>query len=113
DVDLKLLALQPHQEIYADAERAFPAVRALISDNEDRLLRVTSINTLPVMGDTSYDLITLLTPTHESEDAFERLCTAAILWRLCRSEDAYVLLRREAAREGSPMAEMAAGYLED
>lgn len=113
DIDLKLLALQLLQEHYADAERALSAVRALISDDEDRLVRVTAINTLYVMGDKSDDLISLLTPRLESEDAFERLCAAANLWRICRSEDAYVVLRREAAREGSPMAGMAAGYLQE
>lgn len=112
DIDLKLLALQLLQEFYADAERALPAVRALISDDEDRLVRVTAINTLNVMGHTGDNLIPLLTPRLESDDDFERLCSAANLWRICRSEDAYVVLRREAAREGSPMAEMAAGYLE-
>ena len=112
DIDLKLLALQLIQEHYADAERALPAVRALISDDEDRLVRVTAINTQYVMGDTSDGLIPLLSPRLESEDDFERLCSAANLWRICRSEDAYVVLRREAAREGSPMAEMAQGYLE-
>ena len=113
DIDLKLLALQLLQEHYSKAERALPAVRDLISDNEDRLVRVTAINTLYVMGDRSDDLIPLLTPRLESEDAFERVCAAANLWRICRSEDAVVVLRREAARDGSPMAEMAAGYLEE
>lgn len=113
DTDLKLLGLQLLQEHYADAERALPAVRALVSDNEDRLVRVTAINTVHVMGDGSDDLIPLLSPRLESEDDFERLTAAANLWRVCRSEDAFVVLRREAAREGSPMAEMARGYLEE
>lgn len=113
DIDLKLLALQLLQEHYADAERALPAIRALISDEEDRLVRVTAINTAHLMGDMSADLIPLLTPRLESEDDFERLCAAVNLWRICRSEDAYVVLRREAAREGSPMAEMALGFLEE
>jgi hypothetical protein len=111
-IDLRLLALQLLQEHHADAERALPAVRALVSDDEERLVRVTEINTLYVMNDTSEDLISLLTPRLESEDDFERLSSAANLWRLCRSEDAYAVLRREAAQTGSPMAEMAAGYLE-
>lgn len=113
DIDLKLLALQLLQEHYSDAERVLPAVRALISDDEERLVRVTAINTLYVMGDTSDDLIPLLTPRLESNYEFERLCAAVNLWRICRSEDAYVVLRREAAREGSPMAEMALGFLEE
>lgn len=113
DIDLKLLALQLLQVHYADAERALPAVRALISDHEDRLVRITSINTVGIMQDNSDDLIPLLSPRLNSEDAFERLCSAANLWRICRSEDAYVVLRREAARDGSPMAEMAQGYLEE
>lgn len=113
DVDLKLLILQLLQEHYADAKRALPAVRALISDDEDRLVRVTAINTAYVVDDTSEKLIPLLTPRLESKDDFERLCSAANLWRICRSEDAYVVLRRETAREGSPMAEMAQGYLNE
>jgi len=113
DIDMKLLALQLLQEHYADAERALPAVRALISDHEDRLVRMTAINTANVMGDVSDNLIPLLTPRLESEDAFERLGAAANLWRICRSEEAYVVLRRESAQEGSPMAEMALGYLEE
>lgn len=113
DIDLKLLALQLLQEHYADAMRALPAVRALISDDEDRLVRVTAINTAHILGDMSDDLISLLSPRLESGDAFVRLCSAATLWRICRSEDAYVVLRREAARLGSPMAEMAKGYLDE
>ena len=113
DIDLKLLALQLLQEHHADVERALSAVRTLISDDEDRLVRVTAISTLFIMGDTSDDLIPLLTPRLESVDDFERLCAAANLWRICRSEDAFVVLRREAARDGSPMAEMAKGYLEN
>lgn len=110
DIDLKLLALQLLQEHFAEAERALPVVRALVADDEERLVRVTAINTLNVMGDTSDDLIPLLSPRLESDDDFESLWSAAILWRLCRSEDAYVVLRREAARQGSPLAEMAAEY---
>jgi len=49
DIDLKLLALQLLQEHYANAKRAMPAVRALISGMEDRLVRVTAINTLQIM----------------------------------------------------------------
>jgi hypothetical protein len=113
DIDLKLLALQLLQEHHADAQRALPAVRNLISDDEDRLVRVTAINTAHVMGDMSSDVIPLLTPRLESADDFERLCAAANLWRISRSEDAFVVLWREAAREGSPMAEMATGYLEE
>lgn len=113
DIDLKLLALQLLQERHPNAERALPVVRALVANDEDRLVRVTAINTLYVMGDRSDGLTTLLLPRLESDDDFESLCSAAILWRLSRSEDAYVVLRREAAREGSPWAEMANGYLEE
>ncbi|MCA9032316.1 MAG: hypothetical protein KDA66_15975, partial [Planctomycetaceae bacterium] len=70
-------------------------------------------NTANVMGDTSAALIPLLSPRLESQDSFERLFAAANLWRLCRSEDAYVVLRQEAAHEGSPTAEMATEYLGD
>ncbi|MCA9232996.1 MAG: HEAT repeat domain-containing protein [Planctomycetales bacterium] len=113
DIDLKLLALQLLQEHHADAQRALPAVRNLISDDEDRLVRVTTINTAHVMGDKSDDLIPLLSPRLDSEDDFERLFAAVNLWRISRSEDAYVVLRREAAKEGLPMAKMAVGYLEE
>lgn len=113
DINLKLLALQLLQEHFTDAGRALPALRALISDHEDRLVRITSINTVGIMQDTSDDLIPLLIPRLESDDDFERICSAANLWRLCRSEDAYLVLRRTAAREGSPMAEMAQSYLEE
>lgn len=113
DIDLKLTVLVLLQQHYSDAKRALPAVRALISEDEDRLVRLTAINTANVMGDTSEELIPLLTPKLQSSDDFERVISAAILWRLCRSEDAYVVLRREAAREGSPLAEMAKGYLEE
>lgn len=113
DIDLKLLALRLLQEHYSDAERVLPAVRALISDDEDRLVRVTAINSAHVMNDTSEALIPLLTPRLASDDDLERLCSAANLWRICRSEDAYVVLRQESANEGSPMVEMAKGYLEN
>ena len=113
DLNLKLLVLQLLQGFYSDAKRALPAVRALISDDEDRLVRVTSINTLHIMGDTSEGLIPLLTPRLESQDAFERIFAAGNLWRISRSEDAYVVLRREiAAGEDSPMADMAQGVLD-
>lgn len=114
DIDLKLLVLQLLQEFYTDAKRALPAVRALFSDDEDRLVRVTAINTLHLMGDTSDDLLPLLSPRLESQDSFERLFAAANLWRICRSEDAFVVLRREAAGEdGDPSVLMARSYLEE
>jgi len=112
DIDLKLLGLQLLQEHFHDAERALPAVRALILDCDDRLIRVTAMNTLHIVGDMCEDRIPLLTPRLASEDDFERLGAAANLWRICRSEDVYVVLRRKAARKESPMAEMAQGYLE-
>lgn len=114
DVDMKLLVLQLLQHHYTDAERALSDVRALISDDEERLVRVTAINTLHVMGDTSNDLLPLLLPRLESQDSFERLFAAANLWRLCRSEDAYVVLRREATGEDDdPAGMMARSYLEE
>lgn len=114
NIDMKLLVLQLLQEHFADAIRALPSVRALIADEEDRLVQVTAINTLNVMGDTSATLIPLLSPRLESEDDFERLWSAANLWRICRSEDAYLVLRREAAGDGDdPLTEMARGILED
>ncbi|MCA8994780.1 MAG: HEAT repeat domain-containing protein [Planctomycetaceae bacterium] len=113
NIDLKLLALQLLQENFDDAKRALPAVRALITDDEDRLVRVTAINTLNVMGDSSCDLIPLLSPRLESDDDFERFLAAANLWRSSRSEDAYVVLRRESAQEGSPLAVMADDFLKN
>lgn len=56
------------------------------------------------MADTSEDLVPLLTPRLESKDAFERLFAAGNLWRLNRSEDAYVVVRREAAGENDDPA---------
>lgn len=113
DIDLKLTVLMLLQTHFADAKTALPFVRALIAEDQDRLVRVTSINTLYIMGDTSEDLTPLLAQRLKSKDAIERIFSAANLWRICRSEDAYFVLRREAAREGSPMAEMARGVLNE
>ena len=114
DSGLKLTVLQLLQEHFADAKRALAAVRSLISDEEDRLVRVTAINTLHVMRDTSNDILPLLKQKLESRDDLERLFAAANLWRICRSEDAYFVLRREAAGDGDdPLTEMARGILED
>jgi hypothetical protein len=77
------------------------------------LLLGTAINTSHVMSDNSNHLVPLLSPRLESQDSFARLFAAANFWRICRSEDAYVILRREAVDEGSPVAEMAVGYLEE
>lgn len=112
DLDLTILALQLLEMFYTHSMPAFSsepqaAVRALISDEEDRLVRLTAINTANVIGDTSEDLIPLLTPRLESEDKIERIVAAGHLWRLNRSEDAYFVLRREAARE-----EMAKEFLD-
>jgi putative acetyltransferase len=112
-VDMKVLVLSLLQQFFADAKRVLPAVRALISDAEHRLVRVTAINTAHVMGDTSDDLIPLLTPRLASEDDFERIFSAGNLWRICRSEDAYVVLRRDTAQKDSPMAEIAQGCFDD
>jgi hypothetical protein len=113
DLDMKLLCLQLLQNFYNDAKRVLSAVRALISD-EDRLVRVTATNTVHLMADTSDHLLPLLTPRLDSEDNFERILSAANLWRICRSENAYLALRREAARgEDDPMAKMARGCLEE
>ena len=92
--------------------RALPSIRALISEEENRLVRVTAINTVGIMGDISEDLISLLMPRLESIDDMERILSAGNLWRVGRSEDAYAVLRREAAQRGSPMAEMAAGFID-
>jgi len=114
DINLKLLVLELLQYYYTDAKRALPAVRALISDYELRLVRVTAINTAGILGDTSDELIPLLEPRLDSEDAFERIFSAGNLWRICRSEDAYVVLRREAAAgDDEPFAIMARSYLKD
>lgn len=111
DLNLMLLVLQLLQDFYSDAKRALPAVRSLISDDEDRLVRTTAINTLHIMGDSSEELIPLLTPRLESNDDFERIFAAGNLWRICRSEDAYFVLRREATREDLPMAQTAKSFL--
>lgn len=112
DIDMKLLILQLLQQHYTDANRALPAIRACIHD-ENRLVRVTAINTLHVMGDSNSELISLLTPKLDSSDELERLFVAANLWRICRSEDAYLVLRR-ALTDGddSPVAMMARAYLD-
>tara|TARA_R110002126_G_scaffold39822_3_gene117689 strand:+ start:140 stop:814 length:675 start_codon:yes stop_codon:yes gene_type:complete len=53
-------------------------------------------------------------PRIDSEDAFERIFSAGNLWRICRSEDAYTVLRREAAvGDDEPFAMMARSYLKD
>jgi hypothetical protein len=113
DSDLKLTVLVLLQEHYTNAKRALPAVRALICDDQNRLILITAINTLHIMDDTSDDLLPLLQPRLKSNDDFERILSAANLWRICRSEDAYFVLRREAGREGSPMTEIARGYLNE
>jgi hypothetical protein len=111
DVNLKLLALQLFQEHYADATRALPAVRFCIR-GEDRLVRVTAINTCGVMNDTSEELIPLLTHKLESEDDFERIVAAGSLLRISCSEDAYIVLTREAAAgNDKPTAVMSREYL--
>ncbi len=113
NIELKLVVLQLLQQFYSHASTVIPAVRVLISDDENRNVRVTAINTLHIMGDTSEELIPMLTPRIESEDAFERIFSAGNLWRIVRSEDAYVVLRREAAQKDSPMADIAQGFLDD
>jgi hypothetical protein len=51
DIDLKLTVLVLIQEHYSDSDvrRVTPSVRALISDDEDRLVRVTATDTLNSM----------------------------------------------------------------
>lgn len=112
DVDLKLLVLQLLQEFYNHAERALLAVRGCIEDTH-RLVRVTAINTCGIMGDNSPDLVRMLTPMLDSSDDFERIVSAGNLWRISRSEDAFVVLWRETATEGSRLAEMAQGILDE
>ena len=73
DMGLKLLVLELLQEFYTDAQRVLPAVRALIADEEQSLVRVTAINTTGILGDTSDEFIYLLMPRLDSEDAFERI----------------------------------------
>lgn len=113
DVGLKLLALQLLQQFYTYALRAIPAIRSCISDDEHRLVQVMAINTIHHMGDTSEELVSLLTPKLESNDAFERIVSAGNLWRICRSEDAWVVLRREAAGNEEPMPIIAQDFLDD
>lgn len=114
DLNLKLLVLELLQEFYTDAKKVLPAVRALISDDEPSLVRVTAINSAGILGDSSDEFVHLLMPRLASEDAFERIFSAGNLRRICRSEDAYVVLRREAAAgEEEPFAIMARSYLKD
>ncbi|HQZ67285.1 MAG TPA: hypothetical protein PLY87_19480 [Planctomycetaceae bacterium] len=113
NIELKLVVLQLLQQFYSHASTVIPAVRVLISDDENRNVRVTAINTLHIMGDTSEELFPMLKPRIESEDAFERIFSAGNLWRIVRSEDAYFVLRREAAQKDSPRADIAQGFLDD
>jgi hypothetical protein len=113
DVALKLLALQLLQHFYTYAQRAIPAIRSCIADDEHRLVQIMAINTIHHMGDTSDELVSLLSPKLESEDAFERIVSAGNLWRICRSEDAYVVLRREAAGDEEPMPIIAKDFLDE
>jgi hypothetical protein len=113
DVGMKLLALQLLQHFYTCAQRAIPAIRSCIADDEHRLVQIMAINTIHHLGDTSDELVSLLTPKLESEDAFERIVSAGNLWRICRSEDAYVVLRREAAGDEEPMPIIAKDFLDE
>jgi len=98
-------------EFSPDASRALPVIRAYISDETDRLVRITAMSTLHKLGDTSEDLIQLLTPRLDSEDVFERLTAAGNQWRINRSEKALVILQQEAA--GDYVNDMAQDYLDE
>ncbi|WP_437191325.1 GNAT family N-acetyltransferase [Planctomicrobium sp. SH527] len=94
-------------EFFPDASRAFSAIQACISNDTDRLARLTAMSTLHKLGDTSDELIRLLTPRLDSEDVFERLKAAGNLWRINRSEKALAILK-----EGDPY-DMAQDYLDE
>jgi len=46
-------------EFFPESSRAFPAIQACISNDTDRLVRLTAMGTLHKLGDVSEDLIQL------------------------------------------------------
>ncbi|WP_437193311.1 GNAT family N-acetyltransferase [Planctomicrobium sp. SH527] len=94
-------------EFFPDASRAFPATRACISNDTDRLVRLTAMSTLHNLRDTSENLIRLLTSRLDSEDFVERVTAAGNLWRINRFPKALAILQ-----EGDPY-NMAQDYLDE
>jgi len=92
DRNLNMLVLRLF-EFFPDASRAFSAIRACISDDTDRLVRLAAMSSLHDLGDVSEDLIQLLTPRIDSEDFVERVTAAGNLWRINRSEKALAILQ--------------------
>jgi hypothetical protein len=97
DYDIKKLVLDLLREYYAAAERVLPCVRSLISDDEGLFIVALAIETVGVMGDTSDELIQLITPRLQSRFPRERVVAASNLWRISRSDEAWDILKREAA----------------
>lgn len=97
DTDLELLVMQLLQHYYTDATKALPALRSLIRDDEERLVRVTAIHTANELGDSSEELSALLEGRVESMDPFEQLVSACGLWRTRHSENAHVILKQFAS----------------
>jgi HEAT repeat protein len=94
DTDLAILVMELLQQFYSGAQQALPAVRRLIRDDQERLVRVTAICTANELGDCSEEFCSLIADRLESVDRFEQLQSAMGLWRIRRSEDAYRVLRQ-------------------
>jgi hypothetical protein len=80
DVALKLLALQLLQHFYTYAQRAIPAIRSCIADDEHRLVQIMAINTIHHMGDTSDELVSLLITKARIRRRFRE---NRLSWELC------------------------------
>jgi hypothetical protein len=113
DVNVKLLALQLLQEFYTGAKKACPVVRVCILD-ENRLVRLTAINTARILDDCSPELVPLLNPLLTSTDDVEKVLAAGILWRCFNSDAAHTLLSQASAEgEDSSTGLMARYCLEN
>ncbi len=93
DADLAILVMELLQHFYSGAQQALPAVRRLIGDDQERLVRVTAICTANVLGDCSEEFSSLLEARLASLDRFEQLQSAMGLWRIGRGENAGRILR--------------------
>jgi len=109
DVNVKLLALQLLQEFYTEGNRACPVVRVCILD-ENRLVRLTAINTARILGDCSPELVPHLNPMLTSTDDLERILAAGILWQCFNSDAAHTLLNQFSAEGGDSSAGLMARY---
>lgn len=93
DTDLAILVMELLQQFYSGAEQALPAVRRLIRDDQERLVRVTAICTANALGDCSEEFSSLLEARLATLDRFEQLQSASGLWRIRRCENAGRILR--------------------